>query len=383
MKNSRICMVGSHFYPTVGGAEKQAESLAKELKKSRHSVFVLTQKIKGLKSIEVRSGIKIYRKIFAPHFSFLFGIFYLIATFIFLWLKRKEYDIIHCHILFLHTVSAVIIGKLFHKKVIVKIACTREIGDIARMQNIRGAKVLLRICKKVDRFIAVSKEAIKELKDIGIRDEQIVFIPNFVDIKKFYSVSNEKKIKLKEKLFLSLDKKIVTFIGRLTPQKGISYLIEAWNKVITEYPLAILLIIGGGVLFESLKRQVKDSGLSGKVKFMGEIDSSYVSEYLQASDIFVLPSISEGLPGTLLEAMACGLPSAVTRIGGNVDLIEDGKNGFLVEPENSKELTASISRLLSDEKTAAIFGRQARQKIKARYSKNVLVSKYEELYRGF
>jgi len=373
-------MVCSQFYPIIGGTEQQVKNLATELNKRGHCIFILTQQIKGLKRREVKDRIIIYRRIFAPHIGFLFGLFYIISTFLFLWAKRKDYDIIHCHILYLHVISAVLIGKLFQKKVIVKIACTREFGDITRIKKIKGAETMIKIIKGVDRFIAVSQEVRSELRDIGIKEEKIVDIPNFVNTKKFYPVLNKKRSELRSKLFLPIDKKIISFVGRLSPQKGVFYLIRAWSKAIITYPEVALLVIGDGPLMKSLKDQARALNLLDKIEFLGKKEN--ISEYLQASDIFVLPSLAEGMANTLLEAMVCGLPCIATRIGGSVDLIDDGKDGILVEPASSEELASAILRLLKDKESSKNIGNQARKKISERYSINSIVPAYINLYKG-
>jgi len=378
--NFRICMICSQFYPVVSGAEQQAEALARELLKEGAKVFVLTQRVKGLRRRENLNGLIVYREIIAPQWGPIFGLSYLLSTFLFLFLKRKDYDIIHCHLFYLHAVIAVVIAKLLGKKVIVTLYCSRKIGDIESLRKIIRNNFLHIISKRINRFIAISQELRSELRDIGVKEEKIVDIPNFVNTKKFYPVLNKKRSELRSKLFLPPDKKIISFVGRLSPQKGIFYSIEAWSEVIISYPEVALLIIGDGPLMKSLKDQACALNLLDKIEFLGKKEN--ISEYLQASDIFVLPSLAEGMSVALLEAMACGLPCITTKIGGNVDLIDDGKDGILVKPSSSEELASAILRLLKDKKSFKDFGSQARKKILKRYSINSIVPAYINLYKG-
>ncbi|MFH1784733.1 MAG: glycosyltransferase family 4 protein [bacterium] len=379
--NPRICMICSQFYPVVGGTERQAENLAIELKKKGYSVFILTQRIKGIENKEVKDGITIYRKIVAPHLGLLFGISYIISVFLFLWGKRKQYDIIHCHIFYLHTISAVIIGKLFQKKVIVKLACTSDFGEIQTMQKEKKADFLLKIYRKADIFVSVSQEGIKELKNIGIPESKIIYIPNSIDTSKLFPVSDIEKIELKEKLFLDKEKKIVSFVGRLNLQKGVEYLLYAWQKVIKEYPQSLLLIIGDGPERKNLEQlsnglKIKDTNII----FMGI--KRNISDYLQASNIFVLPSLSEGLSGALLEAMACGLPCIVTRIGGNIDLIEDRVSGLFVEQANVADLAEKIKYLSGNPRLEPLLGKNARLNVEKKFSLPIFVEEYIQLYKN-
>ena len=120
-------------------------------------------------------------------------------------------------------------------------------------------------------------------------------------------------------------------------------------------------------------------GIADKVTFVGWVDD--VSDYLRTADIFVLPSLQEGLPNSLLEAMACGLPVVATRIGGVVDIVKDGENGILVEPGDPKGMAEGIVRLFKDQEFARKIARNAFQTIKNSYSIDSIVPRYIELYR--
>lgn len=373
-------MICSLFHPVIGGAEKQTENLARELIKGGLKVFVLTERIRGLQRVEDLDGLLVYRDIMPLRWRFICGISYLLSTFVFLYRKRDDYDVIHTHILYHHTLSALVISWLFNKKVVVKIACGGQFGELARIRKIIGTRLLSAICNRVDAFIAISRQIEYELGMLGLSPGKIFHIPNFVDLKKFHPVQDGVKMRLRSDLCLPADNKIALFIGRLVPQKTPSCLIEAWAEVSFHYPHSILVLIGEGKLKADLENQICDLNLQGKVLFLPK--TSTISSYFQASDIFILHSLSEGLSNSLMEAMACGLPCVATVIGGNTDLIEDGVDGILVRPSSSEELAQAILGILNDEQGARLLGRRAREKIGKCYSSEYVIPRYINLYNA-
>ena len=144
-------MVISQFYPLRGGAEVQAQRLAYRLKKRGMKVFVLTRKIGALPGYEEIDDIPVYRKIRTIDLPFLWGIFFIVSAFIFLYQRRHEYDIIHCHIAQgFHSSVAVLFKYLFKKKVIVKMASSGETSDLKMLREIRCGRIMLRWIKNVD-----------------------------------------------------------------------------------------------------------------------------------------------------------------------------------------------------------------------------------------
>lgn len=374
----RVCMICSFFYPVIGGSETQARDLSRELIKKGVSVCVLTQRLEGSPSEEKLDGMVIYRAIRSHRWRIVCGLRYFVSTFLFLWKKRREYDVIHTHVLCNHTLVAVLISKMFRKKVVAKLACGGEFGELERLKKVIGARILSTLCKQVDRFVAVSNEIKEELTALGIDEEHIAHIPNFVDTDTFRPVLKHEKNELRKKLSLPVDKKIVTCIGRLTPQKGISYVINAWPHVHHACPDSLLLIFGKGELGRELRERVNRRGLADSVVFQGV--QSDVSEYLKVSTLFVLHSLGEGLSNSLLEAMACGLPCIATRIGGTVDVINDGMDGILVGPRHSGEVAGELIRLLTDEEALRALGARAREKIEGTFAYTVVVPMYLRLY---
>lgn len=143
------------------------------------------------------------------------------------------------------------------------------------------------------------------------------------------------------------DDKVVIFVGRLESGKGVAALLEAFRELTQRLDTVRLLIVGQGSQREALERQVANGTLAERVTMLGWLQADLVARYLAAADVFVLPSEAEGLPISLIEALACGVPAVATRVGGIPDLITNGINGLLVSSGVHDELVEGLERALS------------------------------------
>ena len=189
---------------------------------------------------------------------------------------------------------------------------------------------------------------------------------------------------LRERLGLPSTGCIVTSVGNVRRVKGFDVLAQAAAKVFARFPEAIFVVAGGvseQEHFDRLLQLVESLGLAGKFKFIGH--SSDVFPLLYASNVFVLPSRSEGFSNALLEAMAAGLPCIATRVGGNAEAIQEGQTGFLVAPENPDAIAERVTSLLQNPQQAKKMGDAARKRVQEIFSLEVMMEKiaavYEEL----
>ena len=239
--------------------------------------------------------------------------------------------------------------------------------------------IMAYILKNADSFIAISQEIAAGLRSDGVRPEKIVRVMNFVDTVRFCPVNCEERHMLK--IALSADKNIViNFTGRIVERKGIDVLINAFAKArnLLQYSSA-LIIIGAGSDEDKLRNLASKLGINNNVRFLGH--SREVVKYYQASDIFVLPSYAEGMPNSLLEAMSCGLPVIASRIGGVVDVVEDGRSGILFEPGDVSGLTSAMIKLIADVELRQRLGAEARRRIVEGFSIERAADEYIKLYR--
>jgi len=209
-----------------------------------------------------------------------------------------------------------------------------------------------------------------------IPKKKLTTIVNGIDDTKFkVHVDRDKKL---IELGLRKNGPIIGLGVRLSKQKGLTYLIQAMPSIIKCFKDISLLIAGKGALLKSLKREVCELGIDNYVFFVGpRID---MHEIIQLLDIYVLPSLWEGLPMVLLEAMASGCPVVATNVGGNASVINNRENGVLVEPGNPNLLASEIIDLLSSAEKMKKYGVNGRKTYERHFSAEVMTKKYEKLY---
>jgi glycosyltransferase involved in cell wall biosynthesis len=202
----------------------------------------------------------------------------------------------------------------------------------------------LRTC---DFTVTVSHEFAKRLVGRSARRDRIFVVPNAVQ-HEIYHPDVKRSEEARQKLNLSPDELVVVAIGRLSPEKGHRYLIDAVAKINSTAPQMNLqvLIAGEGPSGVQLKRQIDKLGLAHKIRMMGYC--SDIKPLLSVADLFVLPSLSEGSPNALLESMAASVPIVATNVGGVPELVDDGESAVLVPAANAEILGKSILELLQD-----------------------------------
>ncbi|NIR49901.1 glycosyltransferase [candidate division KSB1 bacterium] len=245
-----------------------------------------------------------------------------------------------------------------------------------RKHRLLTYRFAMRFCDKV---ISVSQATARWLiEERGLPREKVEVIPYGVNLELF---KQGKNTQLKKQLGVSKDAPLVGVVARLHPQKGHGYLIEAAKTIVHDHSDVRFVLVGDGVLRDELKEQVKSAELEEHFLFLGFRDD--VKDLLRIFDLFVLPSLYEGLPNVVLEAMASSLPVVATAVDGTPELVVDNETGYLVPPRNPHALAQKISLLLNDEKRAAIFGKQGRKRVEEQFSLDLQVQNFQNLYTRY
>ena len=207
----------------------------------------------------------------------------------------------------------------------------------------------------MDLIIAVSEDLAKQLEDRGVSRSKIRVIYNGVsdEFRPQDTNASRRKLELPSSPF------IVLFVGLLSPVKGVEILLTAMEMMPGEDLLCVL--VGDGPLRSALERQSGEGG--SDVRFAGQRPRDEIAHWLNAADVLVLPSFSEGRPNVVLEAMACAKPVVASRVGGVPELVEDGVTGRLVSAGNSAELCEAIRGLMDDRSCLLAMGRAARDRV--------------------
>jgi glycosyltransferase involved in cell wall biosynthesis len=339
-----------YFFPPkwIGGVEIATYYLAKQLQANGIEVHVITSRDPGMPEEENYEGFMVHR-LYLPKLSTLGNALFQLN--LFLAVKKIDPDVVHFQYVSTSTYATLIKTILKKPYIVVGHGSDVYLEKQNRVRLFFLKKILKTTIRNANAVIALTdhmKQRIQE--DYG---RSSIVIPDGVDLKRFsLAVSKEAA---RTKLQLKHDEKIIVFVGNLRAIKGIEYLIRAVEIIRDRGPLTRLLVVGGaasGVVKEEererLNNLVSTLGLGECVTFVGGIPNDRVPEYLAASDIFVLPSLSEGFGIVLLEAMAAALPIVATNVTGISSIVKEGVNAFLVEPRDAVQIAEKVTTLLND-----------------------------------
>ena len=229
-----------------------------------------------------------------------------------------------------------------------------------------------------DRVIAVSRRTAEDLTSrAGIRVDprKVITILNGLDLDRVGSTSGVARADL------DLDRAapVLVTVANFVPMKGHRWLLEAMPRILARFPDATVVLAGSGPGLEAARERVAAAGLAPRVRILGARADGV--DLLALSDVVVLPSVAaEGLPITILEALALGKPVVATRVGGIPEAIQDGETGLLVPPGDPQALADAVSALLADPARAAAMAARGRAAARARFSAEVMVRQIERLY---
>ena len=356
----KLVLVIQFFPPKwLAGAEIATYNIAKYLAK-KHDVHVITSLDEGLPRVSKELGFYVHRVSRKKP--------WVLGTFLFWFSAYKAICKIRPDIVHIQTIINGLPGFLAKMTLKIPYVVCGHGSDVYLPWNFKAPASRL-ILANADAVIALTENMKKEMEKMYQRFVYVV--PNGIEVerfKKYYYVEKSKY------------KKTIIFIGRLQSVKGVKYLIQAMS-IVRSNCNAQLIIIGNGKGKEGLKVLANNLNLNDCIQFTGQIDNEKVLEYMAQADIFVLPSLSEGFPIVILEAMASKLPIVATNVRGLPDIVEDGVNGFLVEPRNPDQLAEKIIFLLNDDKLRLKMSRANLEKAK-KYDWSCVVEQLEEVYRS-
>lgn len=282
-------------------------------------------------------------------------------------IRREKIDLIHSHEFLMNTYAAAA-SILTGVPQLATVHGRNYYGDRARRRAAYRA-VSRRAC--IVAVCGATKEYL--IERVGVAPRRIRVVHNGVDVEDARPIDNSKIVG-----HSSQRGPTICTVGRLSPVKGLSDLLLAVRDLIMTWPTLQLLVVGQGRLEGVLKQQVMDLGLSKNVQFTGHLEN--LRDVWLRVDVFALPSLSEGLPLSLLEAMAAGIPSVATRVGGVGEVIEDGETGLLVPPGDRQALAEGIMKLLEDRTLARQMGKAAQETVVRCFSLTKMVQAYREIY---
>ena len=377
---SRVLFVVDSTFPGAGGAEAQAEKLAKAFKsKNVYLEFVSPRTLPDMSDYELVDGTPCHR-ISYPHIKYLGAALLLIRFAWFLFKRRKDFDVVHVHITRFLAAVAVMMRPLTGLPVITKISGYFEFkGGILDPDSKNPANAFLRkTLRKIDFVQTISVQTRERLLEAGFSESQIKYIPNGIDSKESIRTLDQ----LPTRDSASLNTLVFGYCGRLREVKGVEELVDSFIDFAKKQPNqdVKLRIAGGGKLFKTLNDRVIENGLEDRVELLGPVDNTL--EFYKSLDVYIQPSFAEGLPNSVIEAMVCGLPVLATDIGGNRDLVDHDKEGWLFEAGDTDALTALMQRCVDDVDSLSSMGLQGRERIVAAYEISSVTDSLLGLYRA-
>jgi glycosyltransferase involved in cell wall biosynthesis len=386
----KILALFSRFSYSEASTYAHEVDLLNAVAKRGHEVYVLTQQPREALnkiSLYTKGNLNIY---YVRKGNRFVDIFSWISNAIRLS-KGRQVDVIYGHITSKILLSTVLSAKITGRPSVIWYAG----ASLKKFKSIR-VRLLDQLIENIlflpslrnCNLLITGTYALKRLyvRMYGVERRKIRVVPNFIDTNKFSPRILDKE--LKSKLKISDEDFVVIFVGSLAPRKGIENLLAACKKL--DKQMRFKLLIVGGHFFDKNEEQrrlkyysalAKEQGVEQTVIFTGSVANRSLPYYINISDVLILPSLVEGFPRVLVEAMACEKPVIATNLPGISEMVRNGENGLLIEPGNVDDIAKAITFLYNNKEKARHMGKKARETVEKKYSLDTIVISWLQIYR--
>lgn len=392
----RVLFLAESFWPVLGGGEQHIRQLSAALVARGLACTVLTRRGEASWPAEERlDGVRVLRV--APSGPGRVGKYLMaLPALLRLMRERDSYDVAVVRGTRVLGLPGLVGARLAHRPVVLQCEVSGEMsGEIYTWGTrydrppytalVRGAvRARNLLLRGAERFVAISRRTEAEFLAAGLPRERVLYLPHGIDTRRFHPATAAERVALRARLGLPTDAFLVVFTGRLLKGKGVEVLLEAAARLAPNTPRLHVALVGSGAgqalsIEDELRAQADTPALAGRVTFTGRVEN--VEDYLRAADVFGFPSFFEALPLSVIEAAACGLPCATTRIGGIVDVIEHERSGLLVEPGDAAGLAQALELLAGDPGLRTRLGAAARETAVRQFDFDGHVERYRELFQ--
>jgi len=368
-------MVVGEFPPICGGIGYYVYNLSKALLKKGFDITVLTRGSCRENIIYTDfEGIDLWKVRFSPLYPYhiKFHGYFLNKV---LSQYENKFDIVHLHNPLVPVPATTLPVIVTEHGTVQGDISNSSVNDMSALALKLFAKKFIKqdydVLANADIITAVSNSCMQEIKNIIGEKKQMYVIGNGVDTGYF-----------KPDEILERAQNIVLYTGRLDSRKGVVDLISSAKFVCENYPEVKFILTGKGPNREYIQRRISNLNLKGNVTLVGYVSREEMLRLYQSSTMYVLPSYYEGLPTTLLEAMACGLPSIATNVDGSSEVISHGKNGLLVPPKCPKALSEGIQELLENKPKREDIGFCGREHVRNNYDWSKIADNAATIYNS-
>lgn len=391
----RVLLLSTYYAPIIGGSETHARQLATYLPNHGFDVWVLTKRIGSLPREERIDG-TLVRRVGPPGPRTAVQKWLMLPAVAWTMLRRRhEYDLVCSPDYRGVGIAAIVTARLLSRP---SVMATAAIGIISAANldpalarvGLKGngfpARALKwplrRIYGAADAYSAITHAIEQEAIASGVPASRVHYLPNSVDTRRFRPPATGERERLRQTLGWPADAVVCLYLARLSREKGLMDLLEAWKVT---RPSGSLLCVAGpdmeGHTFNvgpAARQFVESHGLTASVRFLGPTDRP--EELLRAADVMIQPSHWEAAPFAVLEAMASALPVVATRVGGMAEYIIDDVNGLVTPPQNPPALADSVRRVLADADLRARLGRAARELAEREFDEDIVCGRYAALF---
>lgn len=381
-----VLMVTGAYYPELSGAGLQCRSLVQALAGDVDFSILTTTTNRRLPARDTRDGVGVMRVFVDPSsvWSRTVAALRIIRAFA---AEARRFSIVHLHGFSSKSILIVVLALLGGKKIALKLT---SFGDDDPLSIRRRGWLTAWCYRRANLFLAVSPRFVESYAAAGLPSDRLLIIANGVDLQRFRPVHGAARAALRRDLGLPADALVVLFVGFFSREKQPHVLFDAWAEAVAATsPDAVLQFVGATrssyhevdeTLVDDIRARAAALGLATRVRFVEQ--TLEIERFHGAADIFVLPSLREGLPNALLEAMSCGAACIATRLAGITDhIITGGENGVLVPPGDGAALARALAALAADPGARARMGAEARRTIEARYALSITADSHLRAYR--
>lgn len=361
----KIYRVTQALYPyVIGGSPVHCHELSNYQSKNNLQVTVLTVK-RNVKIDEVNCNytLKQFRWLKMP-WDFV-GLENPICPGLWWDLLKSDFDLLHTHShAFFTTFFSVIVGKIKNKPIVLTVHGVNAIRSraIIFLQEIWYQLLARYIFKMSDKIICLTKADAERIKSYGADEKKIEIVSNGIDTRLFSPSEYHKDY--------------ILWVGRFVEEKGLKYLVDAIKDIATDFPNKRVVLVGEGPLKEEILNKINKLNLNKFFEVKNNCSQKEIVKLMKECELYVLPSLQEGFPKSLLEAMACGKPIITTE--GLKEIVGDA--GITVTPGSVEELKTAIKTFLSDPSKEKKSGDEGRKYVETRWSWDIVTKKIEEVY---
>ncbi len=381
-----VLMVTGAYYPELSGAGLQCRALVRQLRDDVDFTVLTTTADRSLPAADVQDGVTVQRVFIDPAswWSKATGAGRFTIAFIRTW---RRSSIVHLHGFSQKSILLIWLALVGRKEIAIKMTSVGHDDPV----SMRGRGRIAYWCyTRASVFFAVSPRLRDLHNAAGLLPSRLRVIPNGVDLERFRPPATGDRDTVRRELSIPKRSPLVLFVGFFSQEKRPHLLFEAWANLARSTALETTLVLVGATrspyyevderLAEDIRSRASVLEVDDRIRF---IESTHEIERLyRAADMFVLPSVREGLPNVLLEAMASGVACIATRLENVTDsVIEDGRNGLLVPADDVPALEHAMRRLIDDPALTARLGQEARRTIVARYGLDQVAGRYFAAYR--